>query len=253
MPKYKKEHYQALAKFEMNTTDPHCESEGYILGFCEKFFTLWKITQKGEHIRYTYRHNVTQDPEYAKELGLPIDENLHSRKSFTQYIKIEVPGTFKFGRYYHQDIATCDDAKYLRWYATADDAENRQLAVSRALELDSNFVWNEQDLKFIPKKNIDNIKFWQSLIDENRTIKIDFNKVNVRGQVWADGFWFQFPYKYYRETYHAPAYSLVINPETGKAMRTKGKGYKAIIYKAHLDENNSSVAIVDDYEIVKSK
>lgn len=253
MPKYKKEHYQALAQFNLNTTDPNCVNEGYILGFCEKYYTLWKITQNGRHVRYTYRHNVTQDHEYAKELGLTIDENLHSRKSFTTYVKIEVPGEFKFGKYYHQNIADCEDAKYLRWYATTDDVENRELAIKRALELDPNWVWDEGAMQFISKQRIENVEYWRNRVKEGKDIKFDFNKVNVMGQMWVDGFWFQFPHKYYRETYYGPAYSLIINPETDKPMRTKGKGYKVIVYRAHLDPENTSVAIVDDYEIVKTK
>lgn len=254
MPKYKKEFYQALNSFTVNTVDINCESEGFVLGFCEKYYTLWKINQKGAYIRYTYRHNVTQDSEYAKELGLPIDESLHSRKSFSRYINIvPEPGVFRFGKYRYQNISDCDDAKYLRWYATTDDEDNRQFAINRAMELDNAWVWDESAQEFIKKERIENIEYWRNRIAEGRPIKIDFSKVNVCGQLWLDGFWLQFPHKQYQATAYAPAYALIINPETGKPMRTKGKGYKLIVYKAHLTVENNTIAIVDDYEIVKSK
>jgi len=110
----------------------------YAIGFANKFYTLWSITEETKPLgnghnymitHYTFIKNISFDKEVAmkKYPNLPVDENLRG-KSASWYTTKEVwdnVDTFRFGKYKYEKIDNTD-LNYLAWYWDNIDGEHKE-------------------------------------------------------------------------------------------------------------------------------
>jgi len=99
------------------------------IGFANKFYTLWQITEETKPLgngcnyvvtHYTYIKNISFDKEtaLAKYPGATLDENLRGKTISwkTEKEVWETVDTFRFGKYKYENIDCCSDTQYIAWY-----------------------------------------------------------------------------------------------------------------------------------------
>ena len=117
----------------------------YAIGFANKFYTLWNISEENRPLgnghnyivtHYTYVKNISFDKEtaMAKYPDAVFDENLKGMtKSWnTQKEVWDNVDTFRFGKYKYEKIDD-SDLNYLAWYWDNIDGEHREY-VGKILE-----------------------------------------------------------------------------------------------------------------------
>ena len=116
------------------------------IGFANKFFTLWEITEETRSLgngrsyiitHYNYIKNISFDRETTEKLypGVPVDENLkgHSASwSSTKEVWDNVD-TFRFGKYKDNKIDSVTDNNYLEWYWDNTSGDHKEY-VGKVLE-----------------------------------------------------------------------------------------------------------------------
>ena len=119
-----------------------------VIGFANKFYTLWDVTSKVVESKYskdtlvtnTYIKNISMDIDKVKELypGVEIDESLRGHSCTFEYIKEQKEintDKFSFGKYEGKLISECTDNSYLRWFFDNCDGERKQNVEARLVEL----------------------------------------------------------------------------------------------------------------------
>lgn len=109
------------------------------IGFANQYYTLWNVTktkvainpfQVIERSHFTYIQNLSKDLEKAKEkisgdFVLDLELRGDVREFYTDgEPSQEIPeSVFKFGKYIYQDITSCKDFDYVKWYYSETDNE----------------------------------------------------------------------------------------------------------------------------------
>lgn len=100
------------------------------IGFANKFYTLWNITEETRPLgngcnyvvtHYTYIKNISFDKEtaLAKYPNATLDENLHGKTASWSSQPKEVwdnVNCFRFGKFKYERIDSKADNNYLEWY-----------------------------------------------------------------------------------------------------------------------------------------
>lgn len=101
----------------------------YAIGFANKFYTLWSITDETKPLgnghnyittHYTFIKNISFDKEtaLAKYPNATLNENLHGKTiswNTTKEVWDNVD-TFRFGKYKYEKIEDVNDLSYTAWY-----------------------------------------------------------------------------------------------------------------------------------------
>lgn len=104
------------------------KQNGIIIGFSEKYFTLWNVFSDERRQVFQYVKNISMDKDVVREKypDVEIDYTLRG----TSRIVIETPkreddDSFQHGRYIGLSIVECKDYDYMFWYygACANDIE----------------------------------------------------------------------------------------------------------------------------------
>ena len=117
------------------------------IGFANKFYTLWNITEETRPLgngcnyvvtHYTYIKNISFDKEtaLAKYPNATLDENLRGKTASWSSQPKEVwdnVNCFRFGKYKYQVIDSTD-VNYLEWYWNQLPIGNHRDYVSSYLE-----------------------------------------------------------------------------------------------------------------------
>jgi len=110
----------------------------YAIGFANKFYTLWSITEETKPLgngrsymitHYMFIKNISFEKEVAmkKYPNIPVVENLRG-KTASWYTTKEVwdnVDTFRFGKYKYDKIETVNDLAYIAWYWNQIDGEHK--------------------------------------------------------------------------------------------------------------------------------
>ena len=99
------------------------------IGFANKFYTLWQITEETIHLgnghsrivtHYTYIKNISFNKEtaIAKYPNAKLNENLHGKTQSwnTEKDIWDNVDTFRFGKYKYEKIEAVNDLLYTAWY-----------------------------------------------------------------------------------------------------------------------------------------
>jgi len=102
-----------------------------IIGFSNKFYTLWEVTTSVTQLapshsrvitRYEYIKNISMDIDVVsvKYPGVMIDESLNGKtKSWESSKDVwEDLDVFRFGKYKYENIDENGDTRYISWYWT---------------------------------------------------------------------------------------------------------------------------------------
>lgn len=247
-----KEFYKNLKPFVADTKNPACDNTGYLIGFATEYYTLYKIHQVGCKMIFNYIKNITKDRAYVEDLPLSIDESLHGEKRhhFYRYIKIFEPNKFNFGKHKGEAIDTFEDGSYLMWYAKTDDIENRERCIERVKTLLPYMEWDAEKFDWTDKAQELRAKDLINSIKSGNPLTLDLNRLHYGCYIEHDGIQFNFPYAMYGGNYYCAPYALIINPKTGKGIRTKNKNYTVTI--KGIDENIVENRVkVTEYQINK--
>lgn len=137
-----------------------------VIGFSNKYWTLWHVGEKYKHYFDQYNFEWRQDFSYIQNLSFDlekakakiegpyeIDENLKGESSWVWKAGETIDETpehlFKFGKYRFGEISECTDFDYLRWYHR--ETEN---PVARERLVEMGCISKKQKLD-------DGTEFWQ--------------------------------------------------------------------------------------------
>lgn len=100
------------------------------IGFTEKYYTLWDVTNDGMWTHYRYVQNLSMDFDKAKAKrpNACVDLSLRGHSSFK--VKSVPTDCFQYGKYRGEFYKDCTDIDYLAWYHnnSTDDAIKRKVA-----------------------------------------------------------------------------------------------------------------------------
>lgn len=139
----------------------------YKIGFANKFYTLWVMTQTNQYLGngktyirtdYEFKKNISMTKEYAikKYPGIEVDETLKGKtKSFSKekYEWTEFD-KFRFGKYEGLTFEEANDYNYLAWYykeigALYQDHKDfaKKVLEAHGYEIDGDIVMSPEDVR----------------------------------------------------------------------------------------------------------
>lgn len=118
------------------------------IGFANKFYTLWNITDEYKDLgngrtyvvtHYNYIKNISFDKEtaLAKYPGATLDENLRGKTASWDSKPKEIwdnVNVFRFGKYIYKNIEESTDIDYIAWYWDQITDESHKEFVSNVLK-----------------------------------------------------------------------------------------------------------------------
>ena len=237
-----------------------------VIGFANKFYTLWDVTSKVVESKYskdtlvtnTYIKNISMDIDKVKELypGVEIDESLRGHSCTFEYTKERKEintDKFNFGKYEGKLISECTDKSYLCWFFDNCDGERKQNAEARLVEL--GFVIKD-DIIFTQEEIAKQEQIERMLSNKeeleiifNRNLSIEFDSSDKCYGVYRneDGILFKFN-DVKLNYYNGFEYGLPL--VNGKAKRIKNKTIKVKDYKYEITKYDTIVEVLD-FTIVK--
>ena len=246
------------------------------IGFANKFYTLWSITEETKPLgnghsyivtHYNYIKNISFDKEtaMAKYPDAVFDENLRgmTRSWDTQKEVWDNVDTFRFGKYKYEKIDD-SDLNYLAWYWDNIDGEHREY-VGKILEANgyeirtntytdyygethtSTYLMTPELLEDERIKNAGKNEIL-SILENNNPIEITFDRnPDYNGDCEKDNIWFHFA-EVKENYYNGFEYYLpVVN---GKQKRIKNKNLVIKNYN-YTNDNGKIVVNIIDFEIRK--
>lgn len=158
----------------------------FIIGFSNKFFTLWKITEiKGNDSNnvcyyHEYIKNISFSEDKVKEVypNIVIDKTINGKHSFYSYTKDKNKiddDKFQFGRFVSELINECKDNEYLKWYFNncyneKSKAVAADVLISRGWKLDDNDIISPKEIKNMNDEH----EYFKSLISSKK-IEVEIN------------------------------------------------------------------------------
>lgn len=237
-----------------------------VIGFANKFYTLWDVTSKVVESKYskdtlvtnTYIKNISMDIDKVKELypDVEIDESLRGHSCTFEYTKERKETNtdkFNFGKYEGKLISECTDNSYLCWFFDNCDGERKQNVEARLVEL--GFVIKD-DIIFTQEEIAKQEQIERMLSNKeeleilfNRNLSIEFDSSDKCYGVYRneDGILFKFN-DVKLNYYNGFEYGLPL--VNGKAKRIKNKTIKIKDYKYEITKYDTIVEVLD-FTIVK--
>ena len=240
------------------------------IGFANKFYTLWTITEESKPLgngrtyevtHYNYIKNISFDKEtaIAKYPNAILDENLRGKTNSWSSEKIiwDNVDTFRFGKYQFDKIDNVWDTNYIAWYwdNVCDDHKDYvgKVLESRGYEIrewgDGNkYLVSPEALKEEKTREIEK-NYTLSLLAKNEpfTINLDHNP-NEDGDCRIGDVIYHF--QEVKENYYQgfDYYLPVLN---GKAKRIKNKNLVIKNYTYQVEENGLITVDILHFEIKK--
>lgn len=246
-----------------------------VIGFANKFFTLWEVTSETRENNYgskliitthRFKKNISMDRETAihKYPEAAIDESLRGyTKTFKSY-KEEWTNvdTFRFGKNKGLKIADVNDLDYTRWYWGCIEGEHKlwvgEFLFKNGYEIRS-IGWGE-DAEEICLSPADLEKEREAEIAHNASLE----KLNAGGElkvffpynissegslVLEDGICYHFnEFKYIPATYYAPSFYLPTLGGKGKRIKNKN----VIITEYTVEDVNGLITVnITNFKIEK--
>ena len=237
-----------------------------VIGFANKFYTLWDVTSKVVESKYskdtlvtnTYIKNISMDIDKVKELypGVEIDESLRGHSCTFEYTKKRKEintDKFNFGKYEGNLISECNDKNYLRWFFDNSDGERKQNVEERLVELgfvikdDIIFTQEEITKQEQIERMLSNKEELEILFNRNLSIEFDSSDKCYGVYRNEDDILFKFN-DVKLNYYNGFEYGLPL--VNGKAKRIKNKTIKIKDYKYEITKYDTIVEVLD-FTIVK--
>ena len=237
-----------------------------VIGFANKFYTLWDVTSKVVESKYskdtlvtnTYIKNISMDIDKVKELypDVEIDESLRGHSCTFEYTKERKEintDKFNFGKYEGKLISECTDKSYLCWFFDNCDGERKQNAEARLVELgfviknDIIFTQEEIAKQEQIERMLSNKEELEILFNRNLSIEFDSSDKCYGVYRNEDGILFKFN-NVKLNYYNGFEYGLPL--VNGKAKRIKNKTIKIKDYKYEITKYDTIVEVLD-FTIVK--
>lgn len=142
------------------------------LGFTEKYYTLWDITEYSERsdyytgygIHYQYIQNLSFDKDKAiqkieeRTNKYDIDLSLRGKRSFKTELKREYhPGILLFGKYRGQSFSEVNDDGYLEWYWRSVEGTEKEDKLLTQLLTDKGVLFTLSDGEVVDRQSLDRI------------------------------------------------------------------------------------------------
>lgn len=248
------------------------------IGFANKYYTLWQITEEKRPLgnghnyvvtHYNYIKNISLDKEIAlsKYPNAILDENLRG-KTISWKTEKEVwdnVDAFRFGKYKYYKIADCTDTNYIAWYWDQIYDEHKDF-VSKVLqkrgyevrtsnytsydgmENTTTYLMGPEDLENEALNNEAFDNMMKQLV-KNETLEIipernldEFGEIRINDVIYHFDFWKE-------NFYNGYIYGLPLDKK-GNAKRIKNK--KLNITKYTYTCNGKIITInVEEFAIVK--
>ena len=232
-----------------------------VIGFANKFYTLWDVSKHTEtteygsitYYSYTYIKNISMDNNtaFAKYPGVEYDENLRGKTiSFktTPVITYTDVTKFRFGKYATVSIDDVNDLNYTMWYYdNIEDSTHRDYVKSVLINKYGYIEYNgslytEEDYATILEENahFDNV---MKMINNNEVLTfVAESNPNEYGELYVDRMKYCFNEvgeNYYNGHYY---YLPIVN---GKQKRIKNKKVNVTKYTSTFDDNRITVNILE--------
>lgn len=221
-----------------------------LIGFANKFYTLWSYSEEplyrtinNEHYQYgikqnyNYIKNISFDLDKVKELypDVSIDDDLRGKsQSWSNEPRFEYPAKFfHFGRYEGKLISECTEQPYLIWYfENGVYGERHDITKTRLIELGCGFyedtVFSSVELlnEYVERiaNQVERSKMISETYEKYKTPGIFsytfYHSLNSSGNYVDSSFDFHF--NEYSEQYYA-GYNFGLPLMNGKAKRIKNK------------------------------
>lgn len=232
-----------------------------VIGFANKFYTLWDVTKHTVNTpygyetcySYTYLKNISMDKDtaFAKHPGVEYDENLRGKTiSFrtTPVVTYTDVTKFRFGKYGTREIIDVNDEDYIMWYYdSVSDEAHRDYVKSILIDKYGYVEYNGRIVTADVYKEIceENARIEKvvTLINNNEVLTFipEYNPDSY-GELNIDGILYRFN-EVSRNYYNGYSYYLpVIN---GKTKRIKNKTVNVTKYTSTIVNNNVTVDIIE--------
>ena len=237
-----------------------------VIGFANKFYTLWDVTSKVVESKYSkctivtnaYIKNISTNIDKVKELypGVEIDESLRGHSCTFEYIKERKEintDKFNFGKYEGQLISECNDESYLIWFFDNCDVERKKNVEKRLVKLgfviknDTIFTQEEIEKQEQIERMLSNKEELEVTFDRNLSVEFDDSNKCYGVYRNEDGILFKFN-NVKLNYYNGFEYCLPL--VNGKAKRIKNKTVKIKDYTYEITKYD---IIVEVYDFVIAK
>ena len=232
-----------------------------VIGFANKFYTLWNVTSKVVESKYnketlvtnTYIKNISMDIDKVKELypGIEIDESLRGHSCTFEYTKERKEintDKFNFGKYEGKLISECIDNSYLCWFFDNCEGERKHNVEARLVELGfvvkDDIIFTQEEIA--KEEQIERMLSNKEEIEVvfNKNLSIEFDSSDKCYGVYRneDGILFKFN-DVKLNYYNGFEYGLPL--VNGKAKRIKNKTVKIKDYNYEITKYDKIVEVKD--------
>lgn len=243
------------------------------IGFANKFYTLWTITDECKSLgngriykvtHYSYIKNISMDKgtAIAKYPNAILDDNLKGMtRSWNSKPQIiwETVDTYRFGKYKYEKLDEVDDPNYLAWYWNQIENGEHKDYISKVLathgynirkwytkigkiKVENTYLVSPEDVK-INREKIERINILENMKNNNQPIELNITRnPNWNGDYMDNNIKYHFQEvgeNYYNEfCYYLPKLN-------GNQKRIKNKTILITDYTINRDDNDATVEILN--------
>ena len=250
------------------------------IGFANKFYTLWNITEETKPLgngrsymvtHYTFIKNISFDKEtaLAKYPEAILNENLRGKTTSWNTTK-EVwdnVDTFRFGKYNGQKINEVNDLGYTQWYWDQVTGEHKQyiseylkehgyeircqiIELTEGKKIANQYLMSPEALENERKDAAEFIMLVEKCKNGEPFEVVPTKNLDDEGEFYDGNITYKFE-NFKVMYYNGYPYGLPVDAK-GKSKRIKNKNLKITKYTYDVDNNHNVITIIcKDFEISK--
>lgn len=247
--------------------------EYQVIGFSNKYYTLWTITEEKVHYKngvyrlvknYTYVKNISFDKDKAFNAypNASYDEELYGRRgSWRKTIKViwESVDTYRFGKYKYMKFDEVDDPNYLAWYWNHIENGEHKDYISKVLtthgyeirkwytkigkmKIENTYLVSPEEVR-INNEKIERIDKLENKKNNNQPIELNITRnPNENGDYMDNDIRYHF--QEVGENYY-DGFCYYLPKLNGKQKRIKNKTILINDYTINRDDNDATIEILN--------
>lgn len=218
----------------------------YLIGFTNKYYTLWNETLETKVIgeqtynihKYTYMQNLSFDKEtaFAKAPeGARFDESLRGLSASFEKTEVTVnPNAFHCGKYTSMLFENCGDYDYMMWFFNNCARDNQKENISNILlkegygiisMLDNPYMISPEEVA-LRNELLEMNKLGKEFIKNSEIVILPIRNLNNEGDLYIEEYDLEIHFMNYNvNEYNGYEYGLPLDKK-GKAKRIKNKEMK---------------------------